>query len=77
MDEKDKQASVPYFVHEGQMARMERIFRLTVVALIVALAVSAVSFVINDSQWREYCRELEARYSSEVDDARVHEQPNP
>lgn len=23
MDEKEKQASVPYFIHEGQMARME------------------------------------------------------
>lgn len=36
MTEMEKQATVPYFVHEGQMARMERIFRLTVCALITA-----------------------------------------
>ena len=29
MSENEKQASVPYFVHEGTVARMERMFRLT------------------------------------------------
>ncbi len=76
----EKQANVPYFVHEGTVARMERMFRLTVIALMLALIVSVVAFVINDSLWRMHCDTLEARYETvfeEVHDAGVHEQPDP
>jgi len=63
----EKQASVPYFIHEGTMARMERVFKMTVIALVVALAVAVASLVINDALWRKYCAALEAKYT-EVQD---------
>lgn len=76
MSEEEKQAVVPYFVHEGVMARMERLFRITVGALVVALAVAVISFVVNDSLWRKYCETLESRYHVEENHAGVHEQPD-
>lgn len=76
MHENENQASVPYFIHEGQMARMERIYRITVRALIIALAISVISFVINDSLWRQYCNSIESRYHSEESDAGIYEQPD-
>ena len=76
MSEEERQATVPYFVHEGVMARMERIFRITVGALILALAVSVISFVVNDSLWRSYCQKIEERYAN-GNDAGIHEQPDP
>jgi len=76
MSENEKQANVPYFIHEGTMARMERVFKMTVIALVVALAVAVASFVINDSLWRKYCAALEARYQiTEVQDG-VYQQPD-
>ena len=75
--ENEKQASVPYFIHEGALARMERIFRITVIALVVALAVAVGSLIANDIMWRRYCNALEERYAvTEVQDG-VHEQSDP
>ena len=79
MSENEKQASVPYFVHEGTVARMERMFRLTVCALVIALSVCVISFVVNDTRWRAYCDTLDARYQTvieEVQHAGVLEQPD-
>ena len=58
---------------------MERMFRMTVIALIVALAVCVISFVVNDTCWREYCDTLDSRYQTiieEVQNAGIHEQPD-
>jgi hypothetical protein len=79
MSENEKQATVPYFVHEGMVARMERMFRITVCALVIALAVCVVSLVVNDTLWRKHCATLDARYQTvieEVQNAGVHEQPD-
>jgi hypothetical protein len=79
MSENEKQATVPYFVHEGMVARMERMFRITVCALVIALAVCVVSLVVNDTLWREHCATLDARYQTvieEVQNAGVYEQPD-
>ena len=46
----EKQASVAYFIHEGQMARMERIIRRLIVLLIVAI----VLFIANNVVWMLY-----------------------
>ena len=75
MQENEKQASVPYFIHEGVMARMERIYRVTVIALVIALALSVASLVINDTLWRRYCSTLEQHYA-EVQDG-VYQQSDP
>lgn len=80
MEEKEHRASVDYFVHEGIVSRMERMFRITVFALILALVVCMVSFVINDSLWRRHCDTLEARYETvieEVQNAGVYQQSDP
>lgn len=75
----EKQASVPYFVHEGIVSRMERMFRVTVIALMLALVVCVVSFVINDTLWRNHCDTLEARYETIVEEinAGVYQQSDP
>ena len=70
MSENEKQATVQYFVHEGMVARMERMFKITVCALVIALAVSVISLVINDAQWRRYCDTLDARYQLVVEEVR-------
>lgn len=62
MAEEEKQVSVPYFVHEGMVARMERMFKLTVIALVFALAVCVCSLVVNDTMWRKHVDSLESRY---------------
>ena len=56
------QANVPYFVHEGQMARMERIMRTICIVFLIALLIVSSALVINDCYWRSYCTELEVRY---------------
>lgn len=62
MNDTEKQASVPFFVHEGALARMERIHRITVFALVIALIVCLVAFVINDCSWRRHYDTLDTRY---------------
>lgn len=54
MEEKEKQASVPYFIHEGQMARMERTNRRLCYTIVAVLAVGLVMFVINNLIWMKY-----------------------
>lgn len=61
MEEKQEmqemQALVPYFIHEGQMARMERIIRILAALLVAAL----VLFILNNIVWMRYSdREIEA-----------------
>ena len=46
----EKQASVPYFIHEGQMARMERIIRRLIVLLVATIAL----FIVNNVFWMLY-----------------------
>ncbi len=75
--EQEQQASVPYFIHEGQMARMERIFRIVSVAFLIALAIVTTALVINDNHWRDYCNNIEERYAAEGQSHDgVYQQPN-
>lgn len=46
----EKQACVPYFVHEGQMARMERIIRILAALLVASIAL----FIVNNIVWMRY-----------------------
>ena len=64
--EEEKQAVVPYFIHEGQMARMERITKRLTVTIVAVLAVALIMFVINNVIW--------LRYVKEVSNAGVYEQ---
>ena len=49
MNENDK-ASVPYYIHEGMMTRMERNNR----RLLIALIVSVVVLLANNISWLVY-----------------------
>lgn len=79
MDENEKHASVPYFVHEGQMARMERIIHKLSTTIILVLAVALVMFVVNNVIWLNYVRNNKATDKTEiteVSDAGVYQQPD-
>lgn len=79
MEENEKQASVPYFVHEGQMARMERIIHKLSTTIILVLAVALVMFVVNNVIWLNYVRNnktTDKTEITEVSDAGVYQQPD-
>ena len=76
MDEKEKQASVPYFIHEGQMARMERIIHKLSLTIVAVLAVALILFVVNNVIWLHYVERTQTHEQVEVADAGVYEQPD-
>lgn len=54
-DEKfNSSASIPYFAHEGMMARCERIIKKLVVALVVTIVLIFVSNAIWLYAWMQY-----------------------
>lgn len=75
MPENEKQAAVPYFVHEGAMARMERIIRILAALLVAALII----FVINNVIWMNYVERQRQEMTVEevVADEGVYEQSDP
>ena len=52
MDDKEK-ATIPYFVHEGEMARMDRNNK----RLLTALVVSVIALLINNISWLVYTKD--------------------
>ena len=68
MSDKEEQAVVPYFAHEGALARMERIHKFTILALVFALVVCLIAFVINDTSWRRHYDTLDSRYYQLVEE---------
>lgn len=57
MDENDRPESVPYIVHEGAMARMERALKRTTIALVVAIVLlfaSNIAWLVYESQFDTY-----------------------
>lgn len=70
MDEKEKQASVPYFIHEGQMARMERVIRILAALLVAAI----ILFIVNNVIWMKHTDKQVAEARAEVLNAGVYQQ---
>ena len=70
MSENEKLAQVPYFVHEGQMARMERIIRVLAALLVAALII----FVLNNIVWMRYVENQRGAYEEAI--TGLHEQPD-
>jgi len=82
----EKQATVPYFVHEGDMARMENamnkmenvtnMMRRALIAVCITLAfvvaTFAIAFTINNSNWIRYAETL-----MQGEEDGIHQQPNP
>lgn len=53
----DNKAMIPYFAHEGEMVRMERIIKrlwITVILLIVLLVGTNGAWLYFESQWEYY-----------------------
>jgi flagellar biosynthesis/type III secretory pathway M-ring protein FliF/YscJ len=79
MNENEKQAVVPYFIHERDMERMMRIIRILAALLVAALVI----FVINNVIWMKYVERQQKQAAvqetaiEEIIDAEgVHEQPD-
>ena len=66
MNEKNTPENVPYIVHEGDMARLERSNRRLLIALIAALIV----MLLNNIAWLVYdhveSQSTQMEYTSEV-----------
>jgi len=76
MEEKEKQASVPYFIHEGAMARMERIIKILTRTIVAVLLVAVILFIINNVIWMRYTDKLRQETQNiEVSDG-VQQQPD-
>lgn len=70
--EQEQQASVPYFIHEGQMARMERVIRILAVLLVITVAL----FIVNNLIWMRYSDVQVQQARTEVCNDGVYQQPN-
>ena len=71
----EKQASVPYFIHEGAMARMERIIKALTKTVVAVLLVAIILFIINNVIWMRYTTKLRQETQIEVTDG-VQQQPD-
>mgnify|MGYP007101893094 CR=1 FL=1 len=63
MEDKDS-TNVPFFIHEGAMARAERSNRRMLIALVVmaaALVVCIGALVVNNRMWMNYTQAIESQ----------------
>ena len=63
LNESQKAVDIPYYVHEGEMSRMERLNKRWFVAFLIVLVmlfVSNVGWIIYESQFETYSYEQEA-----------------
>lgn len=78
MSEEERQANVPYFIHEGMMERMDMnnkrmhsALRIICITLIAVTLLFVAAYTVNNMNWMRYARSI-----SEGRDAGVHEQSN-
>lgn len=76
MTEAENQANIPYFVHEGTVARMERIINRLTRTIVLVLAISIVLFIINNLIWMRYVEQQHAAPEIEVVADGVYQQPD-
>ncbi|MBR5109897.1 MAG: hypothetical protein IK099_06855 [Clostridia bacterium] len=75
-NKEQEQASVPYFIHEGQMARMERIIRILAIILAALMIVTVGLFIVNNVIWMRYTDAQVQLVRTEVSNDGVHQQPD-
>ena len=66
----DKKAMIPYFVHEGEMVRMERIIKrlwVTVILLIILLVGTNGAWLLYESQFEYFEETTTVEQSAEGD----------
>lgn len=72
----ENQASVPYFIHEGQMARMERIIRVLSIVLAILMIFTIGLFITNNVIWMRYTDAQVQMARTEVCNDGVYQQPD-
>ena len=75
-NKEQEQASVPYFIHEGQMARMERIIRILAIILAALMIMTVGLFIVNNVIWMRYTDAQVQLVRTEVSNDGVHQQPD-
>lgn len=69
LNDEQKAVQIPYFVHEGVAARMERTNKrlwITVILLIVLLVGTNAGWILYESQFDTYSYDQEAHYDNDV-----------
>lgn len=74
MDDNEKQATVPYFIHEGDMARMDMAMErmkkalTTVCITLIAVVVLFVDgYTINNNNWMKYVERMQTQTEEKTD----------
>lgn len=73
MQEQEKQAVVPYFVHEGDMVKMGMALRTVCITLVLVVILFVTGYTINNNNWLRYVEKLQTS-QTEVADAGIHQQ---
>lgn len=69
LSEEQKTVSIPYYLHEGEMYRLERLNKRWFIAFLIVLVmlfVTNAGWVIYESQYETYSYEQEATYETAV-----------
>ena len=70
MNEKENAAMIPYYVHEGEMNRMERLNKRWFISFLVVLAILFVTnagWIIYENQFETVTYDQQAHYDTPVD----------
>ena len=82
MQDQEKQAAVPYFIHEGVMTRMDMAMdkmgesnkrmlsalRTVCITLVVVVVLFVAGYTINNNNWIRYVEQLQAQQAEGVKD---------
>lgn len=92
LNEQERQAAVPYFIHEGDMTRMDMAMdklltankhmrdavRLVCITLIAVVLLFVVGYTINNCNWIKYAETLQTEDAGHGDQQTgIHELPDP
>jgi len=66
MQNNEKQASVPYFIHEGDMARMDmamermkKALATVCITLVIVVLLFVAGYTVNNLKWMEYTERMQ------------------
>lgn len=91
INETERQAAVPYFIHEGDMTRMDmamdklltanrhmkEVVRLVCFTLIAVVLLFVIGYTINNCNWIKYAETLQTEGAGHEQQTEIHELPDP
>ena len=91
LNEEERQAAVPYFIHEGDMTRMDMAMdkllkanqhmrdavRLVCITLIAVVLLFVVGYTINNCEWIKYAETLQEGAGHGDQQTEIHQLPDP